>query len=153
MYLWNIKSLNKDLKNWLSPKEDIKYLIIYNIIWLSVLFFPTQLDLYWYINSSIFIVFAIIMVYILYKANGWENWKYFLSRYFAIGFVSLIRSIIFLAIPLIIIFSILWIIINWTSAEYNTESTTIYDIAFTVFYNTWYIYLSKKYFLQLKEVE
>jgi len=42
MYFWNIKKLNKDLSKGLEQKEDFKYLLVYLVVSLSLLFSSTE---------------------------------------------------------------------------------------------------------------
>ncbi|MDQ7010001.1 MAG: hypothetical protein Q9M94_06960 [Candidatus Gracilibacteria bacterium] len=42
MYFWNVNKLNKDLVKGLEQKEDFKYIIIFTILSMSMLFIPNE---------------------------------------------------------------------------------------------------------------
>ena len=147
MYFWNIKALEKDLKEWLPEKENMKYLMAYVILF-TIGTIPIIVDpnLYDYIISFSMIAFVIIEIILLYKVNKWDNGKNFLSRYLSISWVVLLRSLIFLMIPLFIVY----IFINvYFLSNPDLESTNISDIALNVFWVAWYLYMKIQSFKRI----
>ena len=149
MYFWDIKKLNKDLYNWLNEKENLKYLLAYSMLSSIILFIPNNITILQIVDSTLQVIFTIILLVTFYNINGWNNGKNFLSRYFAIWFVSLIRSLVFLMLPLITVLAITLGIMYW---ENIPTEPTIFDSIFTILYYIWFIYLNIKYLKDLKEL-
>jgi 4-amino-4-deoxy-L-arabinose transferase-like glycosyltransferase len=92
----------------------------------------------------VFIVFATVWeVLFLYKLNKSEKWKNFLSRYLSIGLVAFVRSLLFIALPLIILLILTVAILD---PAYNEMNTWIVDVVFVVVYYVWYIFLQAQSF-------
>lgn len=144
MYFWNIQALEQDLKEWLSEKENMKYLMVYVVLFtIGTLPIITDTNIYDYILSFYMIAFVIIEIILLYKVNKWNDGKNFLSRYFSIGWVLLLRSLVFIMIPLFIIY----IFINvYFLSNPDLESTNVSDHALNAFYTIWYLYLQVQSF-------
>lgn len=146
MYFWNIEKLNKDLKKGLTEKEDLKYLLAYILIGSTLLFMPTQLNIYGIISSAITVFINIIWIILFYRINWWANGKNFLSIYFSIWIVTLIRSTVFILLPLFIAFLFLIWIVYWDNIPLEA---TIYDVIFYSLYMIFYVYLNLKYLKKL----
>jgi len=146
MYFWNIKKLNKDLSKGLEQKEDFKYLLVYLVVSLSLLFSSTEWGKYDMISSWIEFLFGVVMLFVLFRLNKWNNWKNFLSRYFSIWWVSFVRSLVFIVIPLIILMMVWIALIYW---ENIPEESGMDMVFFMVVYLLGYWYLNIKYWKEL----
>lgn len=146
MYFWSVKKLNKDLEVGLTEKENFKYLFAYILLGLIILFVPVDLNFYEIISAIMMVILTIIGLVLFYKINWWEKWKDLLSRYFAIGFVSFIRSLVFILLPLIILF---WIVLWFVYWENIPLEATIYDVIFSSLYLIGFIFLNIKYLKNL----
>ena len=107
MYFFNIKQLKEDIvKDKFNESDRFTYLFIYILLNTILLELPlfyeptgelTQLD-YW--DSFIAISITVLGTYSIYKANGGNQGKDFLGKYFSITWVMAIR----LFIPMFIAF-------------------------------------------------
>ena len=146
MYFWNINKLEKDLKKGLSEKENMKYLLAFMLIFIPNMFPYSSVNLYDYLIILFFIIFIIFEILYLFKINKYNKWKNFLSRYFAIGFVIFIRSLIFLLLPLMVLSIIILWFLYW---ENIPEYTTLLDFIFIIIYSLWYLFLQVKSFKRI----
>lgn len=146
MYFWNINKLEKDLKKGLSEKENMKYLLAFMLIFILNMFPYSSVNLYDYLIILFFIIFIIFEILYLFKINKYNKWKNFLSRYFAIGFVIFIRSLIFLLLPLMVLSIIILWFLYW---ENIPEYTTLLDFIFIIIYSLWYLFLQVKSFKRI----
>ena len=146
MYFWNINKLEKDLKKGLSEKENMKYLLAFMLIFILNMFPYSSVNLYDYLIILFFIIFIIFEILYLFKINKYNKWKNFLSRYFAIGFVIFIRSLIFLLLPLMVLSIIIFWFLYW---ENIPEYTTLLDFIFIIIYSLWYLFLQVKSFKRI----
>ena len=146
MYFWNINKLEKDLKKGLSEKENMKYLLAFMLIFILNMFPYSSVNLYDYLIILFFIIFIIFEILYLFKINKYNKWKNFLSRYFAIGFVIFIRSLIFLLLPLMVLSIIILWFLYW---ENIPEYTTLLDFILIIIYSLWYLFLQVKSFKRI----
>lgn len=146
MYFWNINKLEKDLKKGLSEKENMKYLLAFMLIFIPNMFPYSSVNLYDYLIILFFIIFIIFEILYLFKINKYNKWKNFLSRYFAIGFVIFIRSLIFILLPLMVLSIIILWFLYW---ENIPEYTTLLDFIFIIIYSLWYLFLQVKSFKRI----
>ena len=147
MYFWDINKLEKDLKKWLSEKENMKYLLAIMIIFtLSMFQFVIKPNIYDYLIALFFLFFTIFELIYLFKINKSDKGVNFLSRYLSIWFVILVRSIAFLLLPLLVLL-VIWIsVFYW---ENIPEHTTLFDLLFMVFYSLGYLFLEIKSFKKI----
>ena len=146
MYFWNIDKLNKDLDTGLTEKENLKYLFAWSIIGLAWFSMTNTSELYEFLELAVSWLISLIGIIILYHINGWDNWKDFLSRYFSITFVAFIRWLVFILLPISIIYGIILGIIHGDDIP---TIATIYDVIFITLYSLWLLYLNVKYFRAL----
>ena len=140
----------EDLKKGLNEQENFNYFLAYTAIGLIALFIPVGLSMFEVLNSFINAILTILLIIFFYKVNGWSNWKNFLSRFIAIGFVALIRSIILILLPLILIF----IIILWIVYQGNIPTQpTLFDSIFTLLYLGGYFFLNIRYLKELIAIQ
>ncbi|MDQ7022374.1 MAG: hypothetical protein Q9M97_02400 [Candidatus Gracilibacteria bacterium] len=68
MYFWNVNKLNKDLVKGLEQKEDFKYIIIFTILSMSMLFIPNEgNNIYDNISIGIEVFFGVgLLLYFIY---------------------------------------------------------------------------------------
>jgi hypothetical protein len=147
MYFWKISKLEEDLKKGLTEKEDVKYLLAISTLY-AIGMVPMVLNpnIYDYVLWFLMIVFVIIEIILLYRINEWENWKNFLSRYLSIGWVVLLRSFIFVMIPLLVAYIFINIYFLWNP---DLESANISDVALSIFYPIWYLYMQIQSFKRI----
>ncbi|RYV01198.1 hypothetical protein SOPP22_16725 [Shewanella sp. OPT22] len=127
MYFWNIKQLKEDLtKGKLSEKENLKYLITYVITTgLSTLTLgeTNQVDL---IMSALLSALTVGGLIYLYQLNGGDNGTNFLSKYFSLGWVLILRFAV-VVLPLSFAFAF----ISTIFLGRTLEETDYWDMAFT----------------------
>ena len=104
MYIWKIDKLNKELiTGELSEREKFKYLVASSIIYGLVTIrysSPNHVDTW---SGVIAAIVAVIGLFFIYKCNGGDNGKEFLTRYLSISLVILIRVVVLLMIPSLIV--------------------------------------------------
>lgn len=99
MYFWNVSRLKQDIQsNNLSEKDKFIYFAIYTVINSLFIGLSAFVETDSTANSTVAILnFIAICVgtYMLYRANGGSGGYDFLGRYFSLGFVVMIRVMVF----------------------------------------------------------
>lgn len=106
MYLWKIDQLKKDLKKGpLSEKESFLYLI-FSCVLLMILIFPSGVDInHWdQMSYALGIIMTALGIWYVYKRNGGDSGVRFLDRYVSLGWVVLIRSCVFILLPMMFLY-------------------------------------------------
>ena len=87
--------------------------------------------------------------------NNWAEWKNFLSRYLAIWWVTMIRSLVFSLLPAMVISGIvsgILAMILWENSNFDLEPIFVW--LFAMLYFLGYVYMNIKYWKQLmKKIE
>lgn len=148
MYIWKIDKLTEELKTGIGDKEDFKYLFVYSLLGMSLLFNTFGGTVVDYIVTFITIIGSLAMLVYLYSVNGWENGKNYLSRYISTSVVVFFRSIVIVFIPLFITMAISAGVV-WT--YFDIKDGTLFIIPATVIYMAWVFYLQAKYFKAIQE--
>ena len=135
-----------DLKKGISEKESMKYFLVFSVFWaLSAFnFIVENPGIYDYLSIVIITIFVAVEIFYLFTINKGDKWKDFLSRYFAVGFVVFIRSIVFVFLPLIIVCIILFSLIGFIP-----EKTTVYDLVIMLIYLIAYLFLQVRSFKRI----
>ena len=125
MYFWNINKLKQDIKDGgLSESEQFKYLLVCVVLMtLSEIFYLGESFSSVKYDLAIDIIFAIFGTYYLYRCNGGANGKRFLEKFFSIGFVVGVRWIVFVIIPIVVVF-----FLDAVFMIFNMEDEKIFDI-------------------------
>ncbi len=107
MYFWKIDKLKNDLlKKPLSESESFKYLLATLVVY-SLGMIPFLENNIWDVYSAIIItLITAIGAYYIYKCNKGASGNNFLQKYFSIGWVVGIRWMVFIALPIMVIFYI-----------------------------------------------
>ncbi len=137
MYFWKIDNLKKDLiKGSLAEGEKFKYLLA-GTIFLSLMFnlidvlvflvpFPLSvLDVYSGMIASAITIFGVICIY---KINGGSKGQHILQRIASLGWVTTIRWLVFIGLPISAIYFVFYFILSMLFTTEVSESTTIYDV-------------------------
>ena len=146
MYFWKIEPLKEEFrKGNFKDKDVISYIVIYVALYAVGMelmgYFPDEGINFWTYVLSIMNVFVPIggIIY-AYKLNGGPNGKDFALKYFGIGFVVLIRFIIYL-IPVLVIMMVYWWFVFGDQKEYPT--TFIEAAVFTTWHVLFYLRMAK----------
>lgn len=153
MYLWKIDKLKEELRQGsLSEKESFKYLLAWEILYSLVLIpFPVEwsvLDVY---DGLLELVLAILGIAYVYKVNGGSAGKYFLQRYLSIGWVVFVRFSVFVTIPVIIAYGVVYGVA--TNGADMPEQTTWLDIALLGLVSMAYYLISARHMKAITEEE
>ena len=111
MYFWKIEELKESIKkDELSEKDRFIYVLIYIILYTlgleAISLMPVEtLNVWDYIISISNVLVVFVGTILAFRANGGNNGKDFLGRYFSIGFVVTIRfMVIFIPLYIALIF-------------------------------------------------
>ncbi len=109
MYFWKVESLKKNIVDGsFTDKELIPYLVIsiglYALLievsgYLSYEYVNIDVNIWSYVMSGLNILIPVAGTIYTYKCNGGGNGENFASKYISIGFVVLIRFLVY-SIPL-----------------------------------------------------
>jgi len=108
MYFWRIQELKSKLKAApLTEREVLPYFIVYLLIVDLVSYTPSTESLnYWdYANIAVSVFLTIFGTIYLYRLNKGDDGAFFIQRYLAVGWVTVIR-VIAATFPLFIVLSI-----------------------------------------------
>ncbi|MBR9875587.1 hypothetical protein L3V31_15785 [Vibrio sp. J1-1] len=108
MYFWNIEALKRDIVGGrLTEKDRFVYALIYIVFSAATYEYfqgtNTEYSNLWdKIEAIANVVVVLAGTYFTYRANGANNGRDFLGRYFSLGFVVTIRFLVFL-FPIVIL--------------------------------------------------
>ena len=107
MYFWKIDKLKNDLlKKPLSESESFKYLLATLVIY-SLGMIPFLENNLWDVYSAVIMaLITTVGVYYVYQCNKGARGNNFLQKYLSIGWVMGIRWIVFIMLPIMVIFYI-----------------------------------------------
>lgn len=144
MYFFNLQKLKTQLiSKPHSDKELLPYLIATLLLITLIEYLPksavyNQWD---YLEIAIVVLFSVFGTLWLYKRNGGDTGSHFLQRYFALGWVALIRVSVF-SLPAIIVLLALGAYAGFIQTELDTKSW--FDFLIIVFFELFYYwYLGK----------
>jgi len=115
MYFWKIESLKQDIRaDLFTDKNLIPYVVLYIGCCVAAIemngYLPYEdINLWTYLQSTLFILIPIAGTIYAYSCNGGANGEGFASKYFSIGFVVGIRFVVFL-IPIVVLMIIYWLV-------------------------------------------
>jgi hypothetical protein len=142
MYIWKIDQLNKELiTGELPEREKFKYLVASSIIYgLAMIQYssPNQADTW---SGVIAAIVTVIGLFFIYKCNGGDNGKEFLTRYLSISLVILVRLLVLLMLPSLIV---LMVVQEIYLGGMPDETTTI-DLAYIIIIEVVYVFWVAKH--------
>lgn len=132
MRFWRVEQLKADMRAQpLSERESLPYLVVYAAFFTIASGFPNPgfnfLDA---IGDSLSVVIAIVGTIVIYRQNGGIDGRFFLQRYFAIGFVVAMRCLVAIVIGMSVMLAIL------DSVGTIPDETSLYDLVFLVIAET-----------------
>lgn len=139
MYFWNIKKLKALLiERPLTEKEVLPYLIATMLLLTLVQYFPNseQLNVWNYLDIAVASAAIMVGTFWLYGKNLSKKSSHFLQRYFALGWVVMMRFIIF-AIPVVILMAFLSL--NFALFYTESDATSWLDVTIMALLNYFYI--------------
>ena len=141
MYIWKIHKLNEELISGnIAEREVFKYLVACSILYaLLMIQYPNSNSLDTW-SGVICGIVRIIGLFFIYKCNGGDNGKDFLTRYLAISWVVFIRMLVLLIIPTVVVIMTLQEIYLGGMPE---ETTNIDLICMTVIEAAFVLWVAK----------
>jgi len=129
MFIWRIDELKSKLATApLTDREALPYLLIFvGVTGLLPLFPPTEMNHWDYLSAGFSLLVALGGTLYVYARNGGNSGRYFLQRYFAIGWVTTVR---WLAIVVPLFFALMFGL-DWES--HTTPYETVYFAVAEIF--------------------
>ena len=135
MYFWKINKLKEELRGSSLPeKESLKYLIASTIMYGIVMIPSSEINMYDIYSGIIQGIISVLGVIYIYRCNNGNNGKYFLQRYFSIGWVVFIRLTIMLALPSIIGYFTILVIYSEAPGHSTLYSILLPNVLSLLFY-------------------
>ena len=146
MYFWKIESLKEDIANGsFTDKELIPYVVLYVCLYAVGIeiaaYSPYEdINIWTYVLSILNVVIPIVGTIYAYQKNGGGSGNNFASKYISIGFVVVVRFLVYL-IPVMIFMIIYWTIKYGDQVELPTSIVEV--IAFSSWYALIYFRVGK----------
>ena len=126
----------------------IPYVVLYaglNALGIEVTgYLPYEdVNIWTYVMSALNVLIPVAGTIYAYKCNGGGNGEKFASKYFSIGFVVVIRFLVYL-IPLMVLMIVYWVVMFGEQGE--LPATTFVEV---VLFSAWYALL---YFRMAKHI-
>lgn len=139
MYIFNLKGLKDEMvKGPLPEREQVKYLLVYvaltSVSILSMYSYETN---NWDVLAElIFMAIGVLGVVYFYIKNGGAQGERFLEKYFALGFVTAVRFLLYM-IPVLLVYGVLAGALDEGYIEMTTQRDVIL-LTVTGLVFTWY---------------
>ena len=149
MYFWSIKKLKVDLiERSMTDKEALPYLIVILLIITFAQYSPKPIhyNIKDYLEICVVIVANTFGTYWLYLKNNGALGGDFLQRYFALGWISLIRMIVFY-VPAILLFFIIASALHLFSLDSST--TNWHDLIVIILLEIYYFWYFRKHLAEV----
>jgi hypothetical protein len=126
MRFWRVERLKAEMRAQpLSERESLPYLVVYVAFFTIASGFPNpDFNLLDAIGSLLSVVITIVGTVLIYQQNGGIDGRFFLQRYFAIGFVVAMRCLV------AIVGGMLALLAALDSLGMSSDETTLYDLVF-----------------------
>lgn len=153
MYFFNINGIKKQfIEGKFTDKDLLPYLII-SIVFYIVLteinyYFPVNANIADYTMTLLSLIISITGILYAYHCNGRGEGKDFASKFFSIGFVVLIRFLVF-SIPLF------FLIIIFEGVRFHDQEeipTTFFQVIILSIWEALYFYRTAKHIGDTKNV-
>ena len=142
MYFFSMKKLKEHLiEKPMTDKETLPYLIGTLLLWELALLIPQNFDLLGIVTIAISLGSTILGSIWLFRKNGGESGNQFLHRYFAIGWVALIRFIT-VSFPIIVLAYAIGGYLKLIPVD--TKSTSVFEVLMSAIISIcFYLYSGK----------
>lgn len=143
MFFWKIDDLKRLIvERGLSEAQTFYYILLF--VGLSaagvelVAYFPAVTPNAWtYVQSCLNFLIPIIGTVAAYHANGGARGKAFAAKYFSIGFVMLIRFLVYFTPVMIVLFMYYALSIDWSASDDEAAIPTgWFDVALLTVWST-----------------
>lgn len=149
MYFWHIKKLKLDLiERPMTDKEALPYFIAILLIITVAAYSPQPIhyNVYDYLEICIVIIANTFGTYWLYLKNNGVSGSDFLPRYFALGWVTLIRTTVF-CMPVVLLVFIIASALHFFTLDSST--TNWHDIAAIILLEIFYFWYFGKHLAEV----
>ena len=128
MRFWRVEQLKSEMRAQpLSERESLPYLVVYVALFTLASGFPNLgFNLLDAIGNLLSVVIAIVGTIFIYRQNGGTDGRFFLQRYFVIGFVVGIRCVAAIVAGMFVLIAVL------DSLGILSDETTLYDFILMV---------------------
>ena len=126
MYFWRIEKLKTEMAaRPLSEREALPYLVVFVALSSAVAYIPQTTHNVWDGLGAVWsVLLAALGTIYIYRQNGGGGGQHFLQRYFAVGWVVVVRLIVVLILVAVAFYGTL------AAVGADTESTHWYDFLF-----------------------
>ena len=151
MYFWNIKKLKANLiERPMTDKEVLPYLIAILLMFTIAEYSPKPIhyNIKDYLEICIVTIANIFGTYWLYLKNNGNTGSNFLQRYFALGWVAVIRVIVF-CLPVVILFFIIGTALQVMTPD--TKNTNWHDLIAIILLEIYYFWYFGKHLVDVAQ--
>ena len=126
MYFWRIEKLKTEMAaRPLSEREALPYLVVFVALSSAVAYIPQTTHNLWDGLGGVWsVLLAAVGTIYIYRQNGGAGGQHFLQRYFAVGWVVVVRWFVVLILVAVAFYGTL------AAVGADTESTHWYDFLF-----------------------
>jgi hypothetical protein len=149
MYIWNLEKVTAEIKDRpFTEAELFPYFLVYTALY-SPIIIPVMgtvtYNLWDTVMGVIYFFISLIATYYIYRKNGGPNGKDFVQKYLTIGFVFWVRWVVFVALPV----TVIWMFFLLS----DTTTTQLFDVVIFSLLSAHYYWRLGVYLGKLREEE